>query len=174
MATCMPSIASSITAAISASGKRRPVRPAARPRGRAGSALLFDLRHRGLLPGAPRDQAGAAHAGLRAWSRSPATAGPSQIARNASDIERIHKSGKIAAVLDIEGSFDLDGDLAVLREMYRLGLAVRPAFGAQLDQQLCGFLLLARQMARPERTRPGVRSRDEPPGHGDQCFARFR
>src|SRR6476646_4842795 len=31
-----------------------------------------------------------------------------EIARNASDIERIHGNGKIAAVLDIEGSFDLD------------------------------------------------------------------
>ena len=44
------------------------------------------------------------------------------IARTADDIERIHKSGRIAAVLDIEGSFDLDGDLGVLRQMYRIGL----------------------------------------------------
>ena len=44
------------------------------------------------------------------------------IARTAADIERIHSSGKIAAVLDIEGSFDLDGDPAILREMYRLGM----------------------------------------------------
>ncbi len=44
------------------------------------------------------------------------------MALNAPDIERIHKAGKIAAVLDIEGSFDLDGDPAVLREMYRLGM----------------------------------------------------
>ena len=45
-----------------------------------------------------------------------------EIARNASDIERIHKSGKIAAVLDLEGGFDLDGDLGVLRDLYRVGL----------------------------------------------------
>jgi membrane dipeptidase len=45
-----------------------------------------------------------------------------EIARNAGDIERIHKSGKIAAVMDIEGSFDLDGDLGILRDMHRLGL----------------------------------------------------
>src|SRR5215831_1016956 len=45
-----------------------------------------------------------------------------EIARNASDVERIHGAGKIAAVLDIEGSFDLDGDLGVLREMHRLGM----------------------------------------------------
>jgi membrane dipeptidase len=45
-----------------------------------------------------------------------------EIARNASDIERIRAAGKMAAVLDIEGSFDLDGDLGVLRDMYRLGM----------------------------------------------------
>ena len=45
-----------------------------------------------------------------------------EIARNASDIERIHAGGKIAAVLDIEGSFDLDGDPAVIRQMFRLGM----------------------------------------------------
>ena len=45
-----------------------------------------------------------------------------EIARTASDIERIHGSGKIAAVLDIEGSFDLDGDPVVIRQMYRLGM----------------------------------------------------
>ncbi|HYW43897.1 MAG TPA: membrane dipeptidase [Bryobacteraceae bacterium] len=45
-----------------------------------------------------------------------------EIARNATDVERIHRAGKIAAVLDIEGSFDLDGDPAVMRAFYRLGL----------------------------------------------------
>jgi membrane dipeptidase len=45
-------------------------------------------------------------------------------ARNATDVERIAKAGKIAAVLDIEGGFDLDGDLRVLRDMHRLGVRV--------------------------------------------------
>jgi len=45
-----------------------------------------------------------------------------EIAHNATEIERIHAAGKIAAVLDIEGSFDLDGDPAVMRMFYRLGL----------------------------------------------------
>jgi membrane dipeptidase len=45
-----------------------------------------------------------------------------EIARTARDIERIHAGGKLAAVLDIEGSFDLDGDPAVIRQMYRLGM----------------------------------------------------
>ena len=45
-----------------------------------------------------------------------------EIAHNATEIERIHASGKIAAVLDIEGSFDLDGDVGVMRDFYRLGL----------------------------------------------------
>jgi membrane dipeptidase len=45
-----------------------------------------------------------------------------ELAKNASDIARINRAGKIAAVLDIEGGFDLDGDLGVLRSLYRLGL----------------------------------------------------
>lgn len=45
-----------------------------------------------------------------------------EIARTASDLERIVKQGKMAAVLDLEGGFDLDGDLGVLRSLYRLGL----------------------------------------------------
>jgi membrane dipeptidase len=45
-----------------------------------------------------------------------------ELALDASDVERIHRSGKIAAVLDLEGSYDLDGDLGVLRMLHRLGL----------------------------------------------------
>src|SRR6202046_2396925 len=44
------------------------------------------------------------------------------LALNADDVERIHAQGKMVAVLDIEGSYDLDGDLGVLRDLYRLGL----------------------------------------------------
>jgi membrane dipeptidase len=45
-----------------------------------------------------------------------------ELALTASDIERINRAGKIAAVLDLEGGFDLDGDLGILRDLYRLGL----------------------------------------------------
>jgi membrane dipeptidase len=45
-----------------------------------------------------------------------------ELALNADDIERIRAKGKMAAVLDIEGSYDLDGDLGVLHDLYRLGL----------------------------------------------------
>ena len=45
-----------------------------------------------------------------------------ELARSASDIARINRLGKIAAVLDLEGGFDLDGDLGVLRSFHRLGL----------------------------------------------------
>ena len=45
-----------------------------------------------------------------------------ELALNAADLERIARSGKIAAFLDLEGAFDLDGDLHVLRALYRLGL----------------------------------------------------
>jgi membrane dipeptidase len=47
-----------------------------------------------------------------------------EIAYTAADVERLHRAGKIAAVLDLEGGFDLDGDLRVLRSLYRLGLRV--------------------------------------------------
>ncbi len=45
-----------------------------------------------------------------------------ELALNASDIERINGEGKMAAFLDLEGGFDLDGDLNLLRALYRLGL----------------------------------------------------
>jgi membrane dipeptidase len=45
-----------------------------------------------------------------------------ELALNASDVDRIVQSGKIAAVLDMEGSIDRDGDLGVLRQFYKLGL----------------------------------------------------
>ena len=45
-----------------------------------------------------------------------------ELAFTASDVERISRSGRIAAFMDLEGGFDLDGDLSVLRSLYRLGL----------------------------------------------------
>jgi membrane dipeptidase len=45
-----------------------------------------------------------------------------ELALTASDIENINKKGKIAAFLDLEGGYDLDGDLNLLRALYRLGL----------------------------------------------------
>ena len=44
------------------------------------------------------------------------------LALNDRDLSRLQQDGKIAAVLDIEGSYDLDGDLDVLRALHRLGL----------------------------------------------------
>jgi membrane dipeptidase len=45
-----------------------------------------------------------------------------ELAYTATDVERISRSGKIAAFMDLEGGFDLDGDLGVLRDLHRLGL----------------------------------------------------
>ena len=45
-------------------------------------------------------------------------------AYTAADVTRIAKTGKIAAVLDLEGGFDLDGDLGILRELYHSGFRV--------------------------------------------------
>jgi membrane dipeptidase len=45
-----------------------------------------------------------------------------ELATTASEIEKINRQGKIAAFLDLEGGFDLDGDINLLRALYRLGL----------------------------------------------------
>jgi membrane dipeptidase len=45
-----------------------------------------------------------------------------ELALSADDVKRIRAKGKMAAVLDIEGSYDLDGDLGILRDLYRMGL----------------------------------------------------
>ena len=49
---------------------------------------------------------------------------PEQIALalNAADVLRITRSGRIAAILTIEGGHQIDNDLAVLRMYYRLGI----------------------------------------------------
>ena len=44
------------------------------------------------------------------------------LAMNGRDLTRLQQGKRIAAVLDIEGSYDLDGDLDVLRALYQLGL----------------------------------------------------
>jgi membrane dipeptidase len=45
-----------------------------------------------------------------------------ELTLTASDIERINKKGKMAAFLDLEGGFDLNGDINLLRALYRLGV----------------------------------------------------
>jgi len=44
------------------------------------------------------------------------------VCRNASDIENAAAEGKVAALLSIEGGECLNGELAVLRQLYRLGV----------------------------------------------------
>ncbi len=44
------------------------------------------------------------------------------LALHGADLTRLQREGKMAAVLDIEGSYDLDGDLGVLRSLHQLGL----------------------------------------------------
>ncbi len=62
--------------------------------------------------------------GLRDAMQKLFDAHPDQIelALAAADIERIAKTGKIAAVLSIEGGHQIDDDLAVLRQYQRIGI----------------------------------------------------
>lgn len=58
----------------------------------------------------------------KAFEQIARNASEIEVATTASEIERIVAGGKIAAVLDVEGSFDMDGDPAVIRQMHRLGV----------------------------------------------------
>jgi membrane dipeptidase len=54
----------------------------------------------------------------RMAARYPATF---EMAYSATDVERIHREGRIACLIGIEGGHQIDADLAVLRQMYALG-----------------------------------------------------
>lgn len=54
----------------------------------------------------------------RMMAKYPATFA---LALTADDIERIHKQGKIASLIGMEGGHSINSSLAVLRQMYRLG-----------------------------------------------------
>ena len=45
-----------------------------------------------------------------------------QLASTAADVERIHRSGKVASMLGIEGGRQIGGSLAALRQFYNLGV----------------------------------------------------
>ena len=45
-----------------------------------------------------------------------------ELALTSADVRRIVKSGKMAAIMALEGGFDMEGDLDVLRLFYRLGV----------------------------------------------------
>ena len=149
----MSSTASCITAAISASASpmdiltcRAPRRAASMPCSSPSSSRRIIIRSGSR----PSRRCGSIDLALTQLEKNRDTI---ELALNASDIERINKAGKIAAVLDLEGGFDLDGDLGVLRDLYRLGLRSAQLSAAQLGQQFCRFLLLPGEVQRPERSR---------------------
>lgn len=57
-----------------------------------------------------------------AWRQLERNRDVIEVAYTAADVERISGAGRIAVFLDLEGGFNLDGDPAVLRMLYRLGL----------------------------------------------------
>lgn len=46
-----------------------------------------------------------------------------ELARTADDIERIHRAGKIASLIGVEGGHSIEGSLTVLRRLHELGAA---------------------------------------------------
>ncbi len=99
----------------------------------------------GLMTDIPRLRAG--HVGGQFWSVwiPPTTTGPEaiktaieqidivhtmvarypealQMAYTADDIVRIHKAGRVASLIGIEGGYQIDNSMAALRQMYMLGV----------------------------------------------------
>jgi membrane dipeptidase len=57
-----------------------------------------------------------------------------ELARTAKDIERIHGAGKVASLLGLEGGHAIENSLAVLRQMYALGIRYMTlTHGATID-----------------------------------------
>lgn len=48
-------------------------------------------------------------------------AGTFELARTAADVERIHRAGRIASLIGMEGGHSIDNSLGALRQMYRAG-----------------------------------------------------
>ena len=48
-----------------------------------------------------------------------------ELAKTTLEIREINRRGKIAAFLDLEGGFDLDGNLNLLRALHRMGSNVQ-------------------------------------------------
>ena len=97
-----------------------------------------------------------------------------ELALNADDVERIHAQGKMAAVLDIEGSYDLDGDLGVLRDLYRLGLRSAQLSAHNWNQHYADSCCSPAQWKGLTAAWPRCDPRDEQAGHGDQRIPLLR
>ena len=94
-----------------------------------------------------------------------------EIALRASDIERINKAGKLAAFLDLEGGFDLDGDLGILRDLYRLGLRSAMLVSHNYTNNFADSCCAPSKWKRHQRPRSRGDCRDEPARDGDQRSA---
>ena len=77
----------------------------------------------------------------------------------------------MAAVLDIEGSYDLDGDLGVMEEMYRLGVRSTQLSAHNWNQYYADACCSKASMEWTHNTRSRGGPRDESPRHRDQCLA---
>ena len=173
--TSTPSTACSITAAISASVKSDGQFDLPRAKEGGLGAMFFSIFvTEDYYPGAARDQAGAAHDGYRARTDRDATA-----RRSKSRGPRPTSSASASAARWPPCSISKAASIwTATRRCCATCIAsgcVRSQLsGAQLDQQLRRFVLLAGEVARLERPRPRIHPRDEPAGHGDQRVARVR
>ena len=123
------------------------------------------------LPGAEAVQATLDQIDLvkRLVARYPETF---EMAWTSGDILRIHKAGKIASLIGMEGGHSINNSLATLREMYRFGRALHDADA--LGEQRVGRRRDGSARARrPDAVWRDGRARDEPAGHARRSLARL-
>ena len=95
-----------------------------------------------------------------------------EMARTADDIVRIHKAGKIASLIGMEGGHSINNSLAVLRQLYAAGARYMTLTHSK-NTDWADSATDAPQARRPHPLRRGGGARDEPPRHAGRPLARL-
>ena len=96
-----------------------------------------------------------------------------EFAYSAADVERIHKSGKLAALASLEGGHLIADSLGVLRAFHRLG--VRYMTLAHFESNAFADSMTDNESHNGlSKFRPRTGTRDESDGDDGRCLAHLR